>query len=151
MKSSKILGVGIMIIQLVSVVGFTAGFHTILEVYNTAIPGGAGEGTVIEMTDPVVVPYSISPRNNGYLEAELTVTLSLVAEGEEVIATESMEVTIPPGEQVPLDLELTIPLNIAQEYLGEGSNAEWVLELRITTLYDLVSFSNIITMSGGAQ
>jgi len=50
-----------------------------------------------------------------------------------------------------LNLELTIPLNTAQMYLGEGSNAEWVLELGITTLYDLVSFSNIITMSGVAQ
>ena len=148
MKSSKILGVGIIIIQLVSVIGFAAGFHTIFEVYNTAIPGGAGASTEIEMTDPVVIPYSISPRNNGYLEAELTVAISLVSDGEEVIATESMEVTIPPGEQVPLDLELTIPLSTAQMYLGEGSNAEWVLELGITTLYDLVSFSNIITMSG---
>ena len=150
MKASRILGIGIMIIQLVSIVGFTAGFHTIYEVYNTAIPGGAGGGTEIEMTDPVVIHYSISPRNRGYLEARLTVTLSLV-EGEEVIATESMEVTIPPGEQVPLDLELTIPLSTAQMYLGEGSNAEWVLELGITTLYDLVSFSNTITMSGVAQ
>lgn len=145
------LGIGIMIIQLVSGIGFTAGFHTIFEVYNTAIPGGVGEGTQIEMTDPVIIPYRISPKNNGYLEAELTVTLSLVAEGEEVIATESMEVTISPGEQVPLDLELTIPLSTAQEYLGEDSNAEWVLELGITTLYGLVSFSNIITMSGVAQ
>jgi hypothetical protein len=151
LKSSKILGIGIMIIQLVSLIGFTAGFHTIFEVYNTAIPRGAGEGTKIEMTDPVVIPYSIAPMNHGYLEAKLTVTLSLVAEGEEVIATESMEVTIPPGGQVPLDLELTMPLSTAQEYLGEGSNAEWVLEMRITTLYDLISFSNIVTMSGGAQ
>ncbi len=145
------LGIGIMIIQLVSIVGFTAGFHTIFEVYNTAIPGGAGGGTEIEMIDPVIIPYNISPMNRGYLEARLTVTLSLVAEGEEVIATESMEVTIPPGEQVPLDLELTIPLSTAQMYLGEGSNAEWVLELGITTLYDLVSFSNTITMSGVVQ
>jgi len=150
LKASRILGIGIMIIQLVSIVGFTAGFHTIYEVYNTAIPGGAGGGTEIEMTDPVIIPYSISPMNRGYLEARLTVTLSLV-EGEEVIATESMEVTIPPGEQVLLDLELTIPLSTAQMYLGEGSNAEWVLELGITTLYDLVSFSNTITMSGVAQ
>jgi hypothetical protein len=150
LKASRILGIGIMIIQLVSVVGFTAGFHTIYEVYSTAIPGGAGGGTEIEMTDPVVVPYSVSPRNHGYLEAELTVTLSLVAD-EEVIATESREVTIPPGEQASLDLELTMPLSTAQMYLGEGSNAEWVLELGITTLYDLVSFSNIITMQGGAQ
>ncbi len=148
MKASKALGIGIMIIQLASVVGFTAGFHTIFEVYNTAIPGGAGGGTEIEMTDPVVVPYSVSPRNHGYLEARLTVTLSLIAEGGEVIATESKEVTIPPGEQASLDLELTIPLSTAQMYLGEGSNAEWMLELGITTLYDLVSFSNIITMSG---
>jgi hypothetical protein len=139
-----------MIIQLVSVVGFTAGFHTIFAVYNTAIPMGAGESTEIEMTDPVFVPYSISPMNHGYLEAELTVTLSLVVEGEDVIATESMEVTIPPREQVPLDLELTIPLSTAQEYLREGSNVDWVLELGITTLYDLISFSNTITMSGGA-
>ncbi len=150
MKASRILGIGIMIIQLVSVVGFTAGFHTIFEVYNTAIPGGAGGGTEIEMTDPVVIPYSVSPRNRGYLAAELTVTFSLVAE-EEVIATESMEVTIPPREQASIDLELTIPLSTAQTYLGEGSNAEWVLELGITTLYDLVTFSNIITMPGGAQ
>jgi hypothetical protein len=150
LKASRILGIGIMIIQLVSVVGLTAGFHTIFEVYNTAIPGGAGGGTEIEMTDPVVIPYSISPMNHGYLEAKLTVTLSLVAEGE-VIATESMGVTIPPGEQVPLDLELTMPLSTAQMYLGEDSNVEWVLELSITTLYNLVSFSNIITMSGGAQ
>jgi hypothetical protein len=151
LKTSRVLGIGIMIIQLVSVVGFTAGFHTILEVYNTAISGGTGGGTEIEMTDPVVIPYSVSPRNRGYLEARLTVTLSLVAEGAEVIATESREATIPPGEQASLDLELTMPLSTAQMYLGEGSNAEWVLELRITTLYDLVSFSNIITMSGDAQ
>lgn len=150
MKASRILGICIIIIQLVSAVGFTAGFHTIFEVYNTAIPGGASGGTKIEMTAPVVIPYSVSPRNRGYLAAELTVTLSLVAE-EEVIATESREVTIPPREQASIDLELTIPLSTAQTYLGEGSNAEWVLELGITTLYDLVSFSNIITMPGGAQ
>ena len=138
-----------MIIQLVIVIGFTAGFHTIFSVYNTAIPMGAGQGAGIEMTDPVVVPYSISPRNYGYLKADLKVTLSLVVEGASVIATESMEVTIPPGQQVPLDLELTIPLSTAREYLGEGSNAEWVLEVGITTLYDLLSFRNIISMSGG--
>jgi hypothetical protein len=52
---------------------------------------------------------------------------------------------------VPIDLELSIPLSIAQQYLQERADVDWVTEVEITTLFDLIRFTNTITMSGGGQ
>ena len=150
MKSSQLLGVFIAIVQIGGVIGFAAGMHTMIGVFSSVMSGD-GEQIDLEMTDPVIIPMSLTPRNDGYLEATLYVTLSLVADGDNVIASDSAEVTLMPGEQASIDLELLIPLSTAMQYLQNGSNVDWVTSVEVSSLYDLISFSNTVTMSGGGD
>lgn len=151
MKTSKALEIVIMLIQVAGLIVFAAGMYSMLGVFGTVLPQGDGGGIDLEMTDPVIIPLHLTPVNNGYLEIKLSVSISLVAENNQVIATDSAVVTVPPGTQVPIDLELSIPLSTAQQYLQEGADVDWVTEVEITTLFDLISFTNTITMSGGGQ
>ncbi|MBN2336334.1 hypothetical protein JXL21_12305 [Candidatus Bathyarchaeota archaeon] len=150
MKSSQLLGIFIALVQIGGVLGFTAGMHAMIGVFSTVIPG-EGEQIDLEMTDPVIIHMSLTPRNDGYLKATLYVTLSLVAEGDHVLASDYAEVTLMPGEQAPVDLELSIPLSTAMQYLQDGSDVEWVTSVEVSSLYDLISFSNTVTMSGGGD
>jgi len=74
-----------------------------------------------------------------------------VVDGDEEIASDAAELTIPARSQIPVDLELSLSQATAEEYLMEGADVAWVIDMHVTTLYDLISFSNTMTMSGGAQ
>jgi|APSaa5957512622_1039677.scaffolds.fasta_scaffold00279_20 hypothetical protein len=150
MKASKIIGLLITIVQLTGTVAMVLGMYTMVSVFSTAIPQGEGE-IDIQIGDPVVIPFSITPSNPGYLAAELSVSISLVVDGDEEIVSDSAELVIPAMSQVPVDLELSLSQALAEEYLVEGADVAWVIDMRVTTLYDLISFSNTLTMSGGAQ
>lgn len=141
------LGLVITIVQLASLVVFALSMHTMLSVFSSAIPSSEGE-IELEMTDPVVIPFSLTPVNPGYLEAKLSITISLIVDGDIVIATDSTTLIIPPNSANPVDLELSIPLEDASKYLVEGANASWKSEISVSTLNDLVSFSNTIIMGG---
>ncbi|MCW4051089.1 MAG: hypothetical protein NWE89_15300 [Candidatus Bathyarchaeota archaeon] len=150
MKSSKLIGLLIIVVQLAGVVALGLGMYTMISVFSTAIPQGENE-IVIQYCDPVIIPFSITPSNPGYLDAELSISMSLIVDGDNEIASDSVIVTIPPQSQVPVNLELSLSQALAEEYLQEGADVDWVIDLQITTLYDLISFSNTITMSGGGQ
>jgi hypothetical protein len=150
LKASKIIGLLITIVQLAGTVAMVLGMYTMVSVFSTAIP--QGEGAIdIQMGDPVVIPFSITPSNPGYLDAKLTVSLSLVVDGVQEIASDSAELVIPAQSQVPVDLELSLSQAIAEEYLVDGADVDWIIDMQVTTLYDLISFSNTMTMSGGGQ
>ena len=149
MKASKTLGIIIVLIQLVGLVGFILGMHTMIGVFSSVLPSDQQEIRP-EMGDPVVIPLTLSPRNDGFLEATLTFSLSLVAEGDQVLATDSATVTVPAGSHTPLDLELRVPLSQFQIYLDDPSQSSWVAYVKVTTLYDLISFSDTMTIGGVA-
>lgn len=150
MKTSKIIGLLITIIQLTGTVAMVLGMYTMVSVFSTAIPQGGGE-IDIQMGDPVVIPFSIAPSNPGYLDAKLIISLSLVVDGDQEIASDSAELVILAQSRIPVDLELSLSKATAQEYLVEGADVEWVIDMKVTTLCDLISFSNTMTMSGGSQ
>ena len=150
MKASKIIGLLITIVQLTGTVAMVLGMYTMVSVFSTALP--QGEGAIeLEGADPVIIPFSVNPSNPGYLDAELSLSMSLVVEGDQVVASDSVELIIPAQSQVPVDLELSLSQETAMEYLMEGADVEWVIDMQVTTLYDLISFSNTMTMSGGGQ
>ena len=147
MKSSKVLGLIISIVQLGSAVALIVGMHTMLGVFSTAL-GGGEQGIEIQFTDPVTIPFTLTPVNNGFLEATMEVSMKMVVDGVE-IASDSEVVLIPPGSVVPVELLLSIPLEEAQEYLQEGTDLQWSTDISVSTLYDLISFSNHMVIEGG--
>ena len=150
MKASKIIGLLISVVQLAGTVAMVLGLYTMVSVFSTAIPQGEG-GIELQIGDPVIIPFSITPSNPGYLDAKLSVSISLVVDGDEEIASDAAELRIPARSQIPVDLELSLSQATAEEYLMEGADVAWVIDMHVTTLYDLISFSNTMTMSGGAQ
>jgi hypothetical protein len=149
MKSSKIIGVIITIIQLVSALVLIAGMHTMLGVFTTALPSGEEE-IEIKFSDPVVIPFTFNPSNNGYLKATMYISVKLVSDNVE-LGSDSALVEIPSGESIPVELELTLPLRDAEIYLREGADVNWETEVIVTTLYDLISFGNRMIIEGGGQ
>ncbi|MFH1179028.1 MAG: hypothetical protein V1710_01575 [Candidatus Bathyarchaeota archaeon] len=149
MKFSKIIGLLIAFVQLVSTVALILGMHTMLGVFATALPSGEQE-IAIQFTDPVIIPFTLTPTNNGYLEATMEVSVDMVIDGVKVVS-DSATVTIPPGSIVPVELELSISQADAQLYFQDGIDLQWETEIRVTTLYDLISFSNHMVIEGGAQ
>ena len=150
MKASKIIGLLITVVQLAGTVAMVLGLYTMVSVFSTAIPQGEGE-IDIQMGDPVIIPFSIAPSNPGYLDAKLSISISLVVDGDQEIASDAAELTIQARSQVPVDLELLLSQSTAEQYLLEGADVTWVIDMQVTTLYDLISFSNTMTMSGGSQ
>lgn len=150
MKTSKIIGLLITIIQLTGTVAMVLGMYTMVSVFSTSIPQGDGE-IDIQMGDPIIIPFSIAPSNPGYLDAKLIISLSLVVDGDQEISSDFAELVIPAQSRIPVDLELSLSKAIAEEYLVKGVDVEWVIDMKVTTLYDLISFSNTMTMSGSAQ
>jgi len=148
LKASKFLGLVIAAVQLVGVAALALGVHTMIGVSGSAFSQG-GQEIQPQMGDPVVIPLTLHPRNDGFLEARLTVSLSLVVDGDNILATDSATVTLPSGGSEPVELELSVPASQFQQYLG-SSDASWVADIQVTTLFDLISFSNTITVTGGA-
>ncbi|MFC1804097.1 hypothetical protein ACFL0D_09075 [Thermoproteota archaeon] len=149
MKTSKIFGVVILIIQLMSAVALIVAMHTMLGVFVTALPSG-GEEVEIKFTDPVIIPFTLTPVNNGYLEATMDVSIRMIVNGVE-IASDSAVVSVPSHSIVPVELELSIPLSEAQGYLQRGVDLQWETDISVTTLYDLISFSTRMIIEGEGQ
>jgi hypothetical protein len=147
LKLSKVVGLIIVAIQLMSAVALIAGMHTMLGVFTSALPSD-GQEIDFEYSDPVIIPSNLTPVNNGLLSAKMSIKISIILNGVEV-ASDSSIVSIPSGSMVPIELRLTIPLNEAQEYFNEENDLQFKADINIKTLFDLISFSNNILIEGG--
>ena len=149
MKFSKVIGALITLMQLASALGLVVGMHSMLGVFSTAMSSGE-QGIEIQFTDPVVVPFSLSPRNSGFVDATLDIRIAMIVDGVEV-SFDSATVNIPAHSTVPVDLELSVPLEDAEGYFQEGSELQWETDISVTSLFDLISFSNNMVMEAGAE
>ncbi|MCW4012120.1 MAG: hypothetical protein NWF07_03910, partial [Candidatus Bathyarchaeota archaeon] len=144
MKFSKVIGALIALVQLASALGLVVGMHSMLGVFSTAMSSGE-QGIEIQFTDPVVVPFNLSPRNSGFVDATLEIRIAMIVDGVEV-SYDSATVSIPAHSTVPVDLELSVPLEDAEEYFQEGTELQWETDIRVMSLFDLISFSNNMVM-----
>lgn len=149
MKFSKIIGALISVVQFASALGIVIGMHSMLGVFSTAMSGGE-QSIEIQFTDPVIVPFNLAPRNGGLVDTVLEVRIAMIVDGVEV-TYDSALVSIPAGSSVPVDLELSVPLEDAEEYFQEGTELQWETDISVTSLFDLISFSNHMVMKAGAE
>jgi len=149
MKASRIIGIIILVIQIGSAVALLAGLHTMFGVFTTALPTEEEE-IQIQFSDPVVIPFTFSPINSGYLKASMYVSVKLIADDME-LASDSALIEIPSSSFIPVVLELSLPLSDAEKYLKEDVDLIWETEISVTTLYDLISFSNRMIIEGDGR
>jgi hypothetical protein len=120
-----------------------------LAVFTSALPDEE-TGIEFQYTDPVIIPLALMPMNNGFLKAKMEVSISIVVDGVEV-ASDSETVFIPSGRMVPVELELSIPLEDAQNYFQDEEGFQWKTDIHVTTFYDLISFGNSLIIEGGIE
>jgi hypothetical protein len=149
LRSSKVIRYLILVVQVGGLAALVLGVHTMMSVFSGSMPENKDVEIIFE--DPVRIPYGLKPRNDGYLEADFSMSISVLTMDGMELASDSEQVSIQPHTQETLELELTMPLAEAHQYLQSGANISWVISVKVTTLYGLISFSDTITTSGGLQ
>lgn len=144
MKASKVLGVLISVVSLLGVVAFALGIQSMFSIIQTGIPG-AGGTLEMDPSAPIIIP--LTPTNQGVLDASLSVSVEFVLNGE-TIASDEFSITIPGGTQIPVELELVIPQTALLE-AEPDSVFQVVTDIKVTSLFDTISFDNTMTIEGG--
>jgi hypothetical protein len=144
LKASKVLGGLISVVSIIGVVAFALGIQSMFSVIQTGIPGG--EGTLeLDPSAPIII--ALTPTNQGLLDASLSVSIEFILDGE-TVASDEFSLTIPGGSQIPVELELVIPEAALLE-AGPESTFQVVTDISVTSLFELISFDNTMTIQGG--
>lgn len=146
MELNKALRVVTTFLEVAYVVLLLGSLYSITSVFSTAIP--VNQEINIEMNDPVTIPLTFTPVNEGFLETDLSVSLDLVSNSK-IIASDYGSVTISPRTQGQINLELSMSTSDAIKYLKEGSDVTWVTVIKTSTLSGFFQMSDRISISGG--
>lgn len=151
MKTTKIIGLLIIITQIVSLAAFGLSIYSIYGVLSSTFTGGlAFEMDIDEATGTGILQVEVTPQNPSYIDTDVTLGLSLLDGDGVTVASESSTVTIAPGGSETITLILEISREDSERIAMEGvSTLELYVGLR--TLYDLVGISDTITIPQGVQ
>ena len=151
MKAVRAFGVLIAFVQLASVIALGASLFTIFSVASSAASGEAMamEMTIDRATGVGVLTLEASPMNNGFLDANIAIDVSVVDEVGDYITRDSTSVNLGAGEQKPLSLSLTIPADVILKAVEEDLGGYFEVTLDIRTLYDMVGVTNTMRIRGG--
>ncbi len=138
-----------MIAQIGSLVAFGLSIYSVYGVLSSTFTGGLGfEMGIDEATGVGSLQVEVTPQNPGYIDAEVTLGLSLLDGDGVSVASESSSVKIAPGGSETITLILEISRVDLERISTEGvSTLELYVGLR--TLYDLVGISDTITIPQG--
>ena len=146
LELNKVLRITTSFLEVAYVVLLIGSLYSITSVFSTAIP--VNQEINIEMSDPVTIPLTFTPINEGFLETDLSVSLDLVS-GSKIIASDKGRVTIAPRTQGQLNLELSMSSSDAIKYLNKGSDVTWVTVIETSTLLGFFQMSDRISVIGG--
>lgn len=144
MKASKILGGLISVVSIVGMVAFALGIQSMFSVIQTGIPGGEGQ-LMLDSSAPINIP--LTPTNTGVLDASLSVSVEFVIDGE-TVASDDLSLTIPASSQIPTQLQLVIP-ETALIDITEDTEFQVLTRIRVTSLFDMISFDYTMNIQGG--
>ncbi|MBC8224011.1 hypothetical protein H8E65_05440 [Candidatus Bathyarchaeota archaeon] len=140
-----------MIAQIGSLVAFGLSIYSIYGVLSSTFTGGlAFEMDIDEATGVGSLQVEVTPQNPSYLDADVTLGLSLLDGDGVSVASESSSVTIAPGGSETITLILEVSREDFERISTEGvSTLELYVGLR--TLYNLVGISDTFTIPHGVQ
>jgi len=151
LKTTKLIALLIMIAQIGSLVAFGLSIYSLYGVLSSTFTGGlAFEMDIDEATGAGSLRVEVTPQNPGYIDADVTLGLSLLDGDGVSVASESSSVTIAPGGSETITLVLEVSRVDFERISSEGvSTLELYVGLR--TLFDLVGISDTITLPQGVQ
>ncbi len=140
-----------MIAQIGSLAVFGLSIYSIYGVLSSTFTGGlAFEMDIDEATGVGSLQVEVTPQNPGYIDADVTLGLSLLDGDGVSVASESSSVVLNPGGSETITLVLEVSQGDFERISTEGvSTLELYVGLR--TLYDLVGISDTITIPQGVQ
>lgn len=151
MKTTKVIGLLIVIVQIVSLSAFGLSIYSIYGVLSTTFSGGlAFDMDVEESTGVGILQVEVTPQNPGYLDADVTLGLTLLDGDGESVASESSSVTISPGGSETIYLSIMVSQEDYARISSEGLSS-LKLHVGMRTLYDLVGISDTITIPQGRK
>ena len=140
-----------MIAQIGSLIAFGLSIYSIYGVLSSTFTGGlAFEMDIDEATGAGSLQVEVTPQNPGYIDADVTLGLSLLDGDGVSVASGSSSMTIAPGGSETITLILEVSREDFERISTEGvSTLELYVGLR--TLYNLVGISDTITIPQGVQ
>jgi hypothetical protein len=151
LKITKNIGLLVLIIQIVSFVAFGLSVHSIYEILSSTFSEGLTfELDIGETKETGILQVEVTPQNKGYLDADVSLGLSLLDQEGRTIASEFSSINISPGTMETIYLRLEISLDDYEKILSEEMS---FLELHVgmRTLYNLVGVSDTITIPQEVQ
>jgi hypothetical protein len=151
LKTTKIIGLLILIAQIGSLVAFGLSIYSIYRVLTSTFSGGLGfEMGFDEATGAGTLQLEVAPQNLGYLDTGVTLGLKLLDGDGVPVASDTTSVTLIPGGSETISLVLEVSQEDYERIALEGeSSIELSVSLR--TLFDLVGISDTITIPQEVQ
>jgi hypothetical protein len=152
-KVIKILRYCILSLVLFTIVLFIISLYSLIIGLSSAISGEGTFGLNLNKDNPDgdwTLSLNANPRNNGILNERVFLQLGILNSDGEYIARNSTSVYIESGGQKSFSLVLTIPYDVVQEYLESGQEVNVTFEMKfgISTLWDLVGFTQVMRIRG---
>jgi hypothetical protein len=151
LKTTKIIGLLIIITQVASLAVFGLSIYSISGVLSSTFGGALGfEMDFNEVTGVGSLRLEVAPQNPGYLNADFTLGLKLLDGDGVSVASESTSVVLTPGGSETLSMVLEVSRDDYERIALEGkSSLELFVGLR--TLSNLIGITDTIIIPQGVQ
>ena len=152
MKPARVLRYCIIGLVALTVALFALSLYTLFAGLSGAIQGDAFglDLNTDESTGDWLFTFDANPRNGGVLAVRLFIQLEIMSLDGESLAKNSTSVYIDAGGQQQFSLTLLIPGEDVQRFLLEEQEGIFEMKFGISTLGDLVGFTQTMRIRGGA-
>jgi hypothetical protein len=153
LKIVKALKVGIIALQLITVLVLAISLHTLFSGLSSAVStdGLSLKVNADESTGDLLFLVRANPRNSGFLGLNLFFEAGLLNLDEECIAKNSTSINIDAGAQHPFTLTLRVQAEDVKDNHIDQNQGILEITFRISTLGDRVGFTNTLRVRGGEE
>jgi hypothetical protein len=148
LKTSRLLGVVLIVLEFTSVALFLVCGQTIFSLLGT-VAGGGGEIPVVvdQQTQIATLTFTFTPKNGGLIAANINVGFGVTLTDGSFSVKNQTTISLPSGTQQSVSLNIKVPVDKLQEY----ANAKGTLDIytSIRTLNDLVKLDYNSKNEGG--
>ena len=148
MKTSRLLGVALIVLEVAGVALFLVSGQTIFSLLGTMTPsGGEIPVEVDEQTQIATLTFTFTPRNSGLIAANVNVGFGVTLTDGSYSAKNTTGVYLPPGTQKNVSLTIKVPVEKLREYADAKGTLDIYTSIR--TLNDLVRIDYNSKSEGG--
>jgi hypothetical protein len=148
LKTSRLLGVVLIILEITSVALFLISGQTVFSLLGT-VAGGGGEIPVIinQQTQIATLTFTFTPKNSGLIAADVNMGFGVTLTDGSFSVKNQTILSLPPGVQKSVSLDIKVPVGKLQEYADAKGTLDIYMSIR--TLNDFVKLDYNVKTEGG--